>query len=128
MHMVIGMTSESERSNFDKVYCELVNAARHKETINYTPIAEIMGLAKGKPLGMFFATRTGEMLGEICRYENKHCRPMLSAVVVRTDTKKPGPGFFVLARELINRDLSSQDDENAFWEQELEKVYNTWNR
>ena len=46
---------------------------------------------------------------------------MLSAVVVNQDTRKPGTGFYELAWEL-GKDLS---DEAAFWESEIEKVYET---
>jgi len=128
--MVIGMTIVPRKYFgtliFNEVYCELLNAARDGKTINYKPVAHIMGLALGKPMGHHWANETGKMLGEISEYECEHGRPMLSAVVVNKTTKKPGPGFSHLARELGKLDSSSPDAENGFWETELQKVYNTW--
>ena len=51
---------------------------------------------------------------------------MLSAIVVRTDTKQPGPGFPKLARELGKLESSFLDDEKSFWKHEIEKVYKCW--
>lgn len=42
----------------------------------------------------------GHILGNISRFEVEHGRPMLSAIVVRQDTRIQGGGFFDLAEEL----------------------------
>ncbi|MDE6418586.1 MAG: hypothetical protein K2K49_05195 [Duncaniella sp.] len=42
----------------------------------------------------------GHVLGNISRFEVEHGRPMLSAIVVRQDTRIQGGGFFDLAEEL----------------------------
>ncbi len=107
---------------FDKVYCELIHAARNKQPITYgKEIAEIMGLL---PSGDYMAKETGQILGEISEYEHLHNRPLLSAVVVRGDKKMPGEGFFTLAREL--GELEEKMDEWTFWKRELKGVYDTW--
>ena len=106
---------------FDEVYCKLIKAARAKQPITYGEIAEIMGLP---PSGDHMARETGEILGEISEYEHLHGRPLLSAVVVRSDKKTIGKGFFTLARELGK--LQEGMDERSFWERELEEVYDTW--
>ena len=111
---------------FDKVYCELISVARSKNIINYKKVANIMGLPPGKPMGNYYANETGKILGEICKYEHAHGRPMLSAIVVRTDTGHPGSGFSELARELGKLKPSSSDDEKMFWKQEIENVYKSW--
>ena len=119
---VFGMTSKY----FNKVYCELINVARNKNIINYKKIANIMGLSLEDPMGNYWANETGKILGEICEYEHTHGRPMLSAIVVRTDTGQPGPGFSELARKLEKLKSSSPDDEKVFWEREIEEVYKSW--
>ena len=124
---VFGMISKHfETTTFTKVYCELINIARNKNTINYIKIANIMGLPPETPMGHQWVNKTGKILGEICKYEHAHGRPMLSAIVVRTDTEQPGSGFSALARDLKKLDSSSPDDEKLFWEQEIEEVYKCW--
>ena len=106
---------------FDKVYCKLIQAARNKQPIFYREIAEIMGLPSS---GDYMAKETGQILGEISEYEHLHSRPLLSAVVVRSDKKIPGEGFFTLAREL--GELEENMDEWTFWKREIKMVYDTW--
>jgi hypothetical protein len=96
-----------------------IQAARNKQPIFYGEIAEIMGLP---PSGDHMARR--QILGEIGEYEHSHNRPLLSAVVVRSDKEKPGKGFFTLAREL--GELQENMDEWTFWKRELKMVYDTW--
>lgn len=60
-----------------------------------------------------------ELLGEISKEEHAAGRALLSAVVVTRDTKRPGAGFFQLAKEL-GRTVA---DEKTFWSDELERVY-----
>ena len=62
------------------------------------------------------------MLGKISTAENVAGRGMLSAVVVRKENKRPGKGFFELAR-ILGRDVS---DEETFWVNEIKKVYSSW--
>ncbi len=106
---------------FDKVYCKLIQVARNRRTINYKEIAEIMGLPER---GSYMARETGKILGKISKYEDTHNRPLLSAVVVREDTRIPGEGFFTLAREL--GELEENMDERTFWRRELKMIYDTW--
>ncbi len=47
---------------------------------------------------------------------------MLSAVVVRKEDGLPGQGFFDLAKDL-GRSVTDQD---AFWINEVRKVYSYW--
>jgi alkylated DNA nucleotide flippase Atl1 len=98
-----------------------IQAARNKQPIFYGKIAEIMGLPQS---GDHMARETGQILGEIGEYEHTHNRPLLSAVVVRSDKEKPGKGFFTLAREL--GELEENIDEGTFWKREIKRVYDTW--
>ena len=112
---------------FNDVYCKLVEMARNKEKpIHYEEVAAIMGKKPEEKMGHYWANETGYMLKEICDYEHKHNRPMLSAIVVLKDDGIPGKGFFELARGLGKLTSVSKQDEKTFWEQELLEVYETW--
>ena len=101
---------------------ELVRAAQYRGLTTYQDLALIMAL----PLtGAYMGSETGHILGEICEDEVQAGRPMLSAVAVGV-SGKPGPGFFSLARDLGQ--LRQGDQEVAFWEEELERVYAAWKR
>lgn len=126
MEVFVMASKYFETPTFVKVYCKLINTARNKDTINYRKVATIMGLSPETPMGNYWANETGKILGEISKYEHAHDRPMLSAIVVKIDTKQPGPGFSGLARELGKLESSSPDDEKSFWKHEIENVYKCW--
>ena len=66
--------------------------------------------------------RLFEMLGEVSIDEDKAGRGLLTAVVVRMEDGRPGPGFFKLA-ESLGRDVS---DKERCWKEELKKVHDAW--
>ena len=100
----------------------MVEAASCEDTISYTAVAERIGRVSGcviEPTD----PRFHDLLGEISTEEDAEKRGMLSVVVVHKDgDRKPGSGFFKLAREL-GRETS---DEVAFWIEELTKVHSVW--
>lgn len=61
-----------------------------------------------------------ELITEIARDEHAAGRGMLSAVVVRKDTRRPGDKFFEFAETELGEHLG---DREAFWEDELKRVY-----
>ncbi len=103
------------------VHAELVTAARYRGAITYQEIAKLMGLPMQ---GNYMGSQIGHILGEISEDEVEAGRPMLSAIAVSVKGS-PGPGFFVLARDLGKFQGISSEDENAFWEQEKGAVYDT---
>lgn len=106
------------------VYCELIRAARHRGTVTFQEIAEIMGL----PLsGGHMAAEVGQMIGAISVDEHGYGRPMLSAIVVSV-RDLPGKGFFDLARELGRLQDDSEEGERRFWEEEKKAVYAKWQK
>lgn len=104
------------------VMAELVRAAQYRGVTTYQDMAVMMGLPV---TGAHMGRETGQMLREISHEEVAAHRPMLSAVVVSVQGK-PGPGFFVLAKELGR--LRDGDEEQAFWQRECEAVYESWRR
>ena len=110
-------------TDYIRVLAELVHAAEYRGVTTYQDLAVIMGL----PLqGSYMGKETGHILGEISEDEVSADRPMVSAVAVSV-SGKPGPGFFGLAKEL-RRFSGGPADEESFWRQELEAVYETWKR
>ncbi len=102
-------------------YHHLVEVAMRRETTTYGALAERLGLPRR---GNRMARELGEVLERISQYEAVHHRPLLSVVVFSTTDRKPGKGFFRLARELGL--LRAEDDEDAFYRFQLGAVYHTW--
>ena len=106
------------------VYGELIVAARHRGTVIYQEIAEIMGL----PLtGSYMGAEVGWVLGEISEDEHRQGRPMLSAIAVGS-SGLPGSGFYGLARELGKLEDDTNEGERHFWVEEKAAVYDTWKK
>jgi len=109
---------------FQKVYWELIQAAQYRGYVTYQEIAQMMSL----PLtGSYMGKEVGQMLGEISEEEQERGRPMLSAVAVGV-SDSPGEGFFVLAKRLEHQFEDTPSDKNEFWEEEKQKVYQTYQR
>jgi len=120
-----GKSETTERLRADPrgltVYFALVEVAMARGTITYGDLAERIGLPRRGPR---MAREVGQLLELVSRYEASHARPLLSVVVFSTTDKKPGRGFFSLARDLGR--LHDGEDENAFYRFELGAVYHTW--
>ena len=101
----------------------LIEAAKNARLLYYGKAAQLLGLdmAQAADRG-----EIGRMLDAINRVEHDEKRPLLSAVVVRATSKMPGPGFFPMARRLGYAVGDDEQDERAFWEQEVARVYSHW--
>lgn len=106
------------------IYAELITAARHRGTVTYQELADLVGLPL---IGNHMGRELGWYLGVISENEVKHGRPMLSAIAV-TVTGKPGGGFFGLAQQLGKLTSDDESVRNAFWEAEKKAVYETWRK
>ena len=101
-------------------YSNMINAAKHRGLVTYQEIAQ----ANGWPtFGSYMGKVVGEVVGLVSQNELEQGRPMMSAIVVGV-SGKPGKGFFDWARELGV--LSEGEDEETFWRDECEKVYEEW--
>ena len=92
---------------------KLIKVAKGKKTIYYSEL----GINR---------RWVGEIVGDISIYEREQGRPLLSAVVVRKDTKMPGEGFWGLTYE--TQSAKTGVDRRNFWKSELNKVYNYWQK
>jgi len=106
-----------------RVHAELVHAAEYRGVTTYQDLAVIMGL----PLrGNVMGKAIGQMLAEICEDEVNAGRPMLTAVAISV-TGKAGRRFFGLAK-YFGRFGDDPGEEQGFWRQECQAVYQTWKR
>lgn len=77
-------------------------------------------LAIAKATGTFSGGKElAEALGEIMREDVKEGRPLSCSVVVRTDTGRPGKGYFDCARDLGLNCPNDPAGEEAFWQAQI---------
>ena len=101
---------------------KLAELAGQRETINYKELSDWIKDETGELIS-YRSSQMDALLCDISKAENQAGRGMLSALVVRSKQKTPGPGFYALATE-IGKDTGTTDEEKeAFWKQELNKVY-----
>jgi len=102
--------------------CRLIQAARLEEGfVYYDEVAETLGIAKEQ------SDRAQELsreLDEISVHEHRQGRPLLSAVVVRAEDRRPDKGFFKMARRVGNYKRGQGKDE--FYFTELARVRRYW--
>ena len=97
----------------------LVRTARAETTISYSELAEEVQAIPLEP----HSTAMDGILGDLSEEEDMYGRGMISAVVVHKEgDKRPGKGFFELAKKL-GYDTS---DKELLWVQQLSKVYGYW--
>ena len=105
------------------LYEKLKDVARQKQLISYSEAGSIVGLNMNRPPDR---AQIGSLLKEICEHEVSRHWPMLSAIVVRKNSKRPGPGFYKLARELGKLQSEEPSNEQNFLKSEQEQVYKNW--
>lgn len=99
----------------------LRDVARAGETITYEELGRNIGLEMET---LAERTHLTHMLTEVARREHDAGRPLLTAVVV-SDKGTPGYEFYSVADE-VGYNVGSYDV--PFFEQELERVYEYWQR
>jgi hypothetical protein len=102
----------------NEIHVILAETARRRGVITYVDLASRI---RAVPLAPNDAMLAG-LLGEISTAEDEAGRGLLTALVVRQDTLRPGRGFFRMAARQ-GRDTS---DPLACWERERERVYAAW--
>jgi len=107
---------------YDLAYYLMIGAAARGQVIYYTELAPLVGLPKQ---GQHMGSEIGHLLGEISEDEHRAGRPMLSSIVIGA-SKKPGSGYYQLARDLGKLRGTGTAEESAFWESEKAAVYKYW--
>jgi hypothetical protein len=99
----------------------LIEKAKQRAMI---PYSELVGRVNSVGFNAF-DTRLFAILGQISVTEHEQGRPLLSVLVVhKTGDMQPGEGFFELAQAL-GRNTS---DVLKAWIEEVQKVYQYWNK
>jgi hypothetical protein len=104
-------------------YEHLKQAAAQGRNVPYQQLAWTVGL----PLrGQYMSREVGHLCGVLSRAMHTLGLPMLSAIVVGSDSHIPGDGFFGLATTLgkIPRE-ASENETRRFWESERAAVFAT---
>jgi len=91
--------------------------------ITYSDFLDDMGTEIDSPADV---GTLGRYLDEVCKYENRQGRPMLTVLLVSEETGRPSEGFYEMARQLRKYNGSSEQDETRFFQQELTAIYDTW--
>ena len=118
------MQVDSSHEAFFPVREALIEAARDRRLLTYPDVAAIMSLPGA---GYDMGRKVGAMADAINRFERDAGRPMLSALIVQTQSRRPGEGFYACAIQ-FGRATGFADDvsKRAFWESERDKVYAEW--
>lgn len=128
----LAMTEMREYRGTKEFYLALkkcLDAAQAGEKIHYKDIAEV--IPEVPPQGNYMQRETAAMTGAISSEMDERGHPMLSAVVVRVNKRGPGQGFYTLAYDYLDKldedpETMTEDEKLAFWEKELQKVYDHW--
>lgn len=112
---LFGYTDAQWDAAKEEMRAVLIATARTKWTISYTELTEKVHTIHFSPDDSAFH----HMLDDISREEDSVGRGMLSVIVVHKEgDKRPGPGFFKLAKKL-GRDTSDRD---KCWVDEFNRV------
>ena len=106
--------------NSEALLAHLIGVARRGELTTYRQLAATFGLDLSTPVDR---DRLAGALREVSVAEHGAGRPLLSAVVVLAERKRPGAGFFDCARTVGA--LMNETDED-FYAAELSRVYRQW--
>jgi hypothetical protein len=92
----------------------------------YKEVAEHV-IAVPWPEGDAFRGQIGWLLGQVSFEEARRGKPLLSALVVNADTRKPGSGLFDLARDELGLNVGrSEREEDSFWLEEAARCRQYW--
>ncbi|MGH2753649.1 MAG: hypothetical protein ACRDLB_04385 [Actinomycetota bacterium] len=100
----------------------LIEVARQNRTTTYTEMARVLRPFTPVRLEPPYSPMH-TWLGNISRFEHEADRALLSAVVVRADSGRPGIGFFHLASNYLGFTF---EDEDLFWNEQREGLYAFW--
>lgn len=106
------------------VFNELVSAARHRGTVTYQELAQVLGFPTS---GNYMATEIGQILDEINDAEDKLGHPILSALVIDSQGEV-GRGFYGWCESHLKPTGSTDQEKRQFWESEKKKVHEHWRK
>jgi len=110
-----------ETPHYTTILRRLLTAAKnHEPPLHYSEVFNIMGLKSGN----YAAAEAGRLLDEINQHAHKQGEPLLSALVVNSNTGIPGEGFFKLAADLGRLESNALSPrKREFWKKEVQAIY-----
>ena len=128
------VTWEEFRDLVVSAYPLLIGAAKKERLITYGEVGRKIGLFIGSE---YFQLKIGFVVGACSEYEAIEGRPLISAIVVNSNTKYPGQGFWGLSRvpDNIRLDVKYSDIESGykmtpemldFWTSEVQAIFDWW--
>lgn len=117
--MKYGLSDEQWDAAKDEIRQFMVNLAKLGTTITYGEMTAQLQTVTFHPGAYGFHA----LLRDVCFAEYEAGRGMLCAVVVSKATGKPGQGFF---KALVTRRECQNNDLDACWRDELQKLYTYW--
>jgi hypothetical protein len=97
----------------ESIRAKLIELARNKRTTTYSELNEALGLGynlkKSKDRNIL-----AKELEEISVFEFYGVRPLLSILVNRNDTKKPGKGFYKMYGRLFDKNWKRKYTNDSF--------------
>lgn len=116
-------TSIEKSKAYLRVYALLIRAAQQKGYVTSGDVADLMALS-GEPSNLRVANL---VLGSIAKREHRNGRPMLSSVVVSSSEHEPVAALFKTASDLgLLPAGASKDRREAFWREEVNRVFEEW--
>ncbi|WP_342304937.1 hypothetical protein [Methanolobus sp. ZRKC5] len=113
---------QNSQLNFEELQHYLVDIAKKQQTATYKQVLNYLGLQLN-PGSVGLLVREG--LNPMIIQNMEKNEPLLSSLVVRKESKIPGPGFFRQIQLFDKYDGSLQgDDASLFHKKELEKIWN----
>lgn len=110
---------DAEWANLKEVVRQILRtAAQDREVMTYSELCDRL------PVSLFPGSwRLSGLLREVCTEEWDAGNGRLCALVVSKATGIPGAGFFKGSHHLDGSDIS---DPEAFWAEEVERVFELW--
>jgi hypothetical protein len=106
-----------------EIYAKLRDVAANERVVNYHQIAPLAGLDMSLPDDR---NQIADVLDGISMFEHEQGRPLLSVVVVQSETGRPGKGFYKLATGLRLFSGKTDMDEMEFFIATIKCAYSTW--
>jgi hypothetical protein len=128
---------EEWKDKVGKAYSELTERAKE---LHFDEIPITYGELGGK-IGLYidsdwFRLKIGHIVGACSKYEYRHGRPLISALVVNKETNCPGKGFWGLEgipprlRKVVRiEDITPEwldKERDDFWVRELRRIDKEW--
>lgn len=116
-----GKTEAAWLASIHQGIVSLIKVATARSDLSYTDFTRTITAIHFEPHSIML----NQLLDDISRQEAAAGRAMLSVIVRHKDgDRQPGPGFFVLAKQL--RRQKPNEDKDSCWIRELNAAHDFW--